>query len=78
MKNVIKCTIDRIRRKPLLVKPVVRFSLTIDEALKLHKWLSNNNWTDYREDMWYKEGRNFPPEKFYSKKEMYELFINES
>ena len=31
MKNFIKCTIDRIRRKPLLVKPVVmpRFSVSL-------------------------------------------------
>lgn len=34
MKNFIKCTIDRILRKPLLVKPVVSGSLSFKEQMK--------------------------------------------
>ena len=40
MKNFIKSTIDRIRRKPLLVKPVVSHSFTLNEiGDKCQKWL---------------------------------------
>ena len=70
MKNFIKRITDRIRRKPLLVKPDVSVSLLTEFAEYI---LHNANWSEsYADKPWYSEVLD----KNVNSKELAELFLN--